>query len=56
MRLDYGRDEILAEHGYERPLVLLFPPLGLGLFGMAVVMGIWGLIDTFFHRAPAKPR
>src|SRR5439155_162036 len=22
MRLDYGRDEILAEHGYERPLVL----------------------------------
>jgi len=38
------------------PLVLLFPPLGLGLFGMAVVMGIWGLIDTFFHRAPAKPR
>ena len=37
------------------PLVLLFAPLGLGLFGMAVVMGIWGLIDTFFHRAP-KPR
>jgi len=37
------------------PLVLLFPPLGLGLFGMAVVMGIWGLIDTFFHRA-RKPR
>jgi len=35
--------------------VLLFAPLGLGLFGMAVVMGIWGLIDTFFHRAP-KPR
>ena len=38
------------------PLVLLFPPLGLGLFGMAVVMGIWGLIDTFFHRAPAPPK
>ena len=37
------------------PLVLLFAPLGLGLFGMAVLMGIWGLIDTFFHRAP-KPR
>ena len=37
------------------PLVLLFAPLGLGLFGMAVVMGIWGLIDTFFHRVP-KPR
>ena len=37
------------------PLVLLFAPLGLGLLGMAVVMGIWGLIDTFFRRAP-KPR
>ena len=38
------------------PLVLLFPPLGLGLFGMAVLMGIWGLIDTFVHRAPAPPK
>jgi hypothetical protein len=37
------------------PLVLLFAPLGLGLLGMAVLMGIWGLIDTFFRRAP-KPR
>jgi hypothetical protein len=32
------------------PLLLLFPPLGMGLFGMAVVMGIWGLIDTFVRR------
>ena len=32
------------------PLILLFAPLGLGLFGMAVVMGIWGLIDTFVRR------
>ena len=32
------------------PLVLLFAPLGLGLLGMAVVMGIWGLIDTFVRR------
>lgn len=35
------------------PLLLLFPPLGMGLFGMAVLMGIWGLIDIFFRRAPA---
>ena len=32
------------------PLVLLFAPLGLGLLGMAVVMGIWGLFDTFVRR------
>ena len=32
------------------PLVLLFPPLGLGLLAVAVVMGIWGLIDTFVVR------
>ena len=38
------------------PLLLLFAPLGIGLFGMAVVMGIWGLIDTFFRRAPAPPK
>ena len=38
------------------PLLLLFPPLGFGLFAMAVLMGIWGLIDTFFRRAPHKPR
>jgi len=38
------------------PLLLLFPPLGGGLFAMAVLMGIWGLIDTFFRRAPGKPR
>jgi hypothetical protein len=38
------------------PLLLLFPPLGVGLFAMAVLMGIWGLIDTFFRRAPGKPR
>src|SRR4029077_14870696 len=38
------------------PLLLLFAPLGIGLFGMAVVMGIWGLIGTFFRRAPAPPK
>ena len=32
------------------PLLLLFPPLGIGLFAVAVVMGIWGLIDTFVVR------
>jgi hypothetical protein len=32
------------------PLVLLFAPLGIGLLGMAIVMGIWGLIDTFVRR------
>ena len=32
------------------PLVLLFAPLGLGLLGVAVVMGIWGLIDIFVRR------
>ncbi|HJQ83750.1 MAG TPA: hypothetical protein VKA21_06735 [Candidatus Binatia bacterium] len=32
------------------PLVLLFPPLGLGLLGVAILMGIWGLIDTFVRR------
>jgi hypothetical protein len=33
------------------PLLLLFAPLGVGLFGVALVMGIWGLIDTFVRRA-----
>ena len=32
------------------PLVLLFAPLGLGLLGVAIVMGIWGLIDTFVRH------
>jgi hypothetical protein len=32
------------------PLVLLFAPLGLGLLGVAIVMGIWGVIDTFVRR------
>ena len=32
------------------PLVLLFAPLGLGLLGVAVIMGIWGLIDIFVRR------
>jgi len=32
------------------PLVLLFAPLGLGLLGVAIVMGIWGLIDTFIRH------
>jgi hypothetical protein len=32
------------------PLLLLFTPLGLGLFGVAVVMGIWGLIDALFRH------
>ncbi len=32
------------------PLVLLFAPLGLGLLAVAVLMGIWGLIDTFVRQ------
>ena len=32
------------------PLLLLFTPLGLGLFGLAVLMGIWGLLDAVFRR------
>ena len=32
------------------PLLLLFTPLGLGLFGVAVVMGIWGLLDAVFRH------
>jgi len=32
------------------PLLVLFLPLGLGLLGMAVVMGTWGIIDTLFRR------
>jgi hypothetical protein len=32
------------------PLLLLFPPLGLGLFFVAALMGVWGLIDSFFRR------
>ena len=32
------------------PILLLFAPLGLGLFGVAVVMGIWGLLDALFRR------
>jgi hypothetical protein len=32
------------------PLLLLFAPLGMGLFAVAVLMGIWGLIDTFVVR------
>lgn len=32
------------------PVLLLFPPLGLGLFGVAAVMGIWGLLDALFRR------
>ena len=32
------------------PILILFTPLGLGLFGLAVVMGIWGLLDAIFRR------
>jgi hypothetical protein len=32
------------------PLVLLFAPLGLGLLAVAVLMGLWGLIDVVFRR------
>ena len=32
------------------PLVLLFAPVGLGLLGVAVIMGIWGLIDILVRR------
>jgi hypothetical protein len=32
------------------PLLLLFPPLGLGMFLAALLMGVWGLIDAFVRR------
>lgn len=32
------------------PLLVLFTPLGMGLFVVAVLLGIWGLIDTVFRR------
>jgi len=32
------------------PTLLLFTPLGIGLFGVAVVMGIWGILDALFRR------
>ena len=32
------------------PLLLLFTPLGLGLFGVAAVMGIWGILDAVFRH------
>ena len=32
------------------PLVLLFAPLGLGLLAVAMLMGLWGLIDVVFRR------
>jgi hypothetical protein len=32
------------------PLLVLFTPLGMGLFVVAVLLGIWGLIDTFVRR------
>ena len=32
------------------PILLLFAPLGLGLFGVAVVMGTWGVLDALFRR------
>jgi hypothetical protein len=32
------------------PTLLLFPPLGIGLFGVALVMGIWGVLDALFRR------
>ena len=32
------------------PLLILFTPLGMGLFVVAVLLGIWGLIDTVFRR------
>ncbi len=38
------------------PLLLLFAPLGLGLFAVAVLMGIWGLIDSVLRPASRKSR
>lgn len=32
------------------PLCVLFLPLGVGLLGMAVVMGLWGIVDTLVRR------
>jgi hypothetical protein len=32
------------------PLLLLFTPLGIGLFAMAAVMGLWGLVGTLVRR------
>ncbi len=32
------------------PALLLFPPVGVTLFAIAVVMGIWGVVWTLMHR------
>ncbi len=32
------------------PAMLLFTPVGLVLFAMAVVMGVWGLVVTLIRR------
>lgn len=32
-------------------LLLLFPPVGIGLVAMALLMGVWGLITTFLRRS-----
>jgi hypothetical protein len=32
------------------PVLLLFAPLGIGLFGVAVVMGVWGILDAIFRH------
>lgn len=33
------------------PLLVLFTPLGLGLVVAAVLMGVWGLVATWFGRS-----
>jgi hypothetical protein len=32
------------------PLIVVFWPIGLTLFAMALVMGLWGLVVTFVRR------
>ena len=32
------------------PLLLLFAPVGLAMFALAGVIGLWGLLATLFHR------
>jgi hypothetical protein len=32
------------------PALLLFPPVGLVLLGIAVVLGVWGVLATLLRR------
>lgn len=33
------------------PALLLFPPVGLTLLAIALVMGVWGVVWTFLRRS-----